>query len=243
VTVELFPAIDLLQGAVVRLRQGSYDDSTTYGDAPATTARSFAEQGARWVHVVDLDAARSGEPVNRAAIADIAAAVRPLSARLQVGGGVRDIESARALADVGVDRVVVGSAAVSRPAIVDEIAGLVDVAVGLDHRSGSLATHGWTRDSGVAIDLMLGRFPSASAFVITDIERDGMLTGPDVAGLSRCVESTSVPVVASGGVGSLDDLRTLAAVEGLAGVITGKALYEGRFTVAEALAVLAGGCA
>jgi phosphoribosylformimino-5-aminoimidazole carboxamide ribonucleotide (ProFAR) isomerase len=134
-----------------------------------------------------------------------------------------------------------GSAAVADPDLVGRASEIVPVAVGLDHRDGELAVHGWTEGSGVRLDDALGRFPSAAAFVITDISRDGMLIGPDIEGLAQAVGSTSVPVVASGGVASIDDIVALAAIPGLGGIITGKALYEGRFTVADALAALEGG--
>lgn len=235
--IDLYPAIDLLGGAVVRLRQGSFDDATVYGGDPAAVARRFVDEGARWVHVVDLDAARSGEPVNRPVIERIVSAVHDL-ARVQVGGGVRDVGSAAALAAAGVARVVVGSVAVSQPEIVGEMRRVIEVAVGVDHRGGLVATHGWTGDSGIPVDEMLERFPDVAAFVVTDIARDGMLSGPDLGGLRRCATTTAVPVIASGGVGSLEDLRALRAIAGLGGVITGKALYEGRFTVAEAITVL-----
>ena len=212
----LYPAIDVFGGKVVRLRQGEYDDSTVYGVDPVAMALSFVDQGATWVHMVDLDAARSGEPVNRSVISSVASAIAG-RASLQVGGGVRTEADAEALAAAGVTRV----------------------AVGLDHRNGVAATHGWTESSGVKVDDLLGQFPTASAFVITDISRDGMLTGPDVEGLARAVSHTSIPVIASGGVGALSHIADLAVVIGLNGVIVGKALYESKFSVSEALAVLA----
>ncbi len=232
--IDLYPAIDLLGGRVVRLRQGDYDDQTHYGDDPVAVALAFAEAGATWIHVVDLDAARTGSPVNRPVVAAIAHAVRP-SARVQTGGGVRTVADAQALADAGVARVVMGSAAVAEPELVAGAAAVVPVAVGLDHRDGELAVHGWTQDSGTMLDDALGWFPDASAFVITDIGRDGMLSGPDLAGLASAARRTTVPVIASGGVANLADLVALRAVPGIAGIITGKALYEGRFTVAQAL--------
>ena len=235
--MNLYPAIDLLGGRVVRLRQGEYGDSTVYGNDPVETALGFVVQGAGWVHMVDLDAARSGEPVNRSVIARVAAALAG-RARLQVGGGVRSADDASALADAGVDRVVMGSAAIADPPLVARVARIVPVAVGLDHRDGIAATHGWTESSGISVADLLPRFPDASAFVITDISRDGMLSGPDLAGLAAAVATTSVPVVASGGVGTLDHVRALASIPGLDGVIVGKALYESRFTVAEAVEVL-----
>lgn len=237
--IDLYPAIDLRGGRVVRLTKGDYDAETVYGHDPVSVAIAFADAGAPWVHVVDLDAARSGDPVNRPVVAAIAAALRG-RARLQNGGGVRTLDDARALADAGVDRVVMGSAAVADPALVALAGEVVPVAVGLDHRDGELAVHGWTAASGVQLAEALDLFPTAAAFVITDISRDGMLTGPDVVGLAQAVAATSVPVIASGGVSSIDDLVALAAIPGLGGIITGKALYEGRFTVAEALAALEG---
>ena len=233
----LYPAIDVFGGRVVRLRQGEYGDSTVYGDDPVAVALSFVEQGAEWVHMVDLDAARSAEPVNRPLIARVAVALRG-SALLQVGGGVRTVADAQELATAGVTRVVMGSAAVAQPSIVESVAQVVQVAVGLDHREGIAATHGWTETSGVSVAELLPQFPSASAFVITDISRDGMLVGSDTEGLAAAVASTSIPVIASGGVGELNHLVDLARVGGLHGVIVGKALYEGRFSVREAVEVL-----
>jgi phosphoribosylformimino-5-aminoimidazole carboxamide ribotide isomerase len=236
-TVELYPAIDLRDGRVVRLTQGDYAAETVYGDDPVAVAVGFADAGASWVHVVDLDAARTGDPVNRSAVARIAAALAG-RCRLQMGGGVRTVADVEALAGAGVARVVMGSAAVRQPALVAAAAAVMAVAVGLDHRGGELAVHGWTESSGVALTDALGMFPTAAAFVITDIARDGMLVGPDVEGLRAAAAATDVPVIASGGVASLADVASLGCVPGLAGVITGKALYEGRFTVAEALVAL-----
>lgn len=238
----LYPAIDLLGGRVVRLHQGDYGSTTDYGDDPVGVARSFADQGARWVHIVDLDAARSGDPVNRAVIARV---TRSLSgvARVQTGGGVRALDDARALADAGVARVVMGSAAVADPSLVDRVAEVVPVAVGLDHRDGVVAVHGWTSSSERSVWEMLTAFPSADAFVITDIARDGTMEGPDLEGLARAAAQSPVPVIASGGVGGPGHLVALASVGGLAGVIVGKALYEGAVSVREALALVGDGTA
>jgi phosphoribosylformimino-5-aminoimidazole carboxamide ribotide isomerase len=233
----LYPAIDLLGGEVVRLRQGEYGDSTVYGTDPVEVARGFVDAGATWVHMVDLDAARSGRAHNRGLIGAVAAAVAG-RAEVQVGGGVRTVDDARELRDGGVARVVMGSAAVGDPSLVERVAAVMPVAVGLDHRAGNVATHGWTESSGRMVLDMLGEFPSASAFVITDISRDGMLVGPDVDGLVAAAAATGVPVIASGGVGTLAHLRALAAFPRLGGVIVGKAIYEGKFTVAEAVGVL-----
>jgi len=234
---DLYPAIDLRGGRVVRLTQGDYDAETVYGDDPVAVATSFADAGAPWVHVVDLDAARTGDPVNRPVVGRIATALAG-RAKLQNGGGVRSLDDARRLTDAGVDRVVMGSAAVRRPELVAEVSDVVPVAVGLDHRDGELATDGWTEGSDVQLADALTRFPTASAFVITDISRDGMLTGPDITGLAAAVAATRTPVIASGGVSSLDDVRALASIPGLGGIITGRAVYEGRLTVGDAVRAL-----
>lgn len=243
--MELYPAIDLRGGRAVRLLQGDYGRETVYGDDPVALAVGFADAGARWLHVVDLDAARTGEPVNRGVVADIVAAVSGRGVQVQSGGGVRSEEAAEALADAGVARVVIGTAAMEDPALVRRIAVRQPAAVGLDGRSGEVAVRGWLRGSGASVLDVLPRFADAgvAAVVITEIAVDGTLAGPDLAGLQAALERTELAVIASGGIGSLDDLRALAALAAgerhLAGAITGKAIYEGRFTVAEALAALA----
>ena len=225
---DLYPAIDLRGGRVVRLLQGDYTKETVYGDDAVTVAQSFVDDGAAWIHSVDLDAARTGDPLNRPVIRSVVEAIGG-RARVQTGGGVRTEDDARQLRDVGVSRVVMGSAAVQEPSLVERVAEILPVAVGLDHRSGEVSVHGWTQGSGLRLTDALQQFPSASAFVITDIARDGMLSGPDVKGLTEAAHATSIPVIASGGVSSLDDIRELAEVPGLSGIITGKAIYEGRF--------------
>jgi phosphoribosylformimino-5-aminoimidazole carboxamide ribotide isomerase len=241
--VELYPAIDLRGGRCVRLHQGDYGQETVYGDDPVAQAVRFADAGARWIHVVDLDAARTGDPVNRPVIREIAAAV---GVRVQTGGGVRTEADADELLDAGVARVVVGSAAVEDPALVPRIARTRPgrVAVGLDHREGEVRTRGWQQGSGRRLPDLVEELsvPGVGAFVVTDIARDGVLQGPDLEGYAALLAATEVPVIASGGVGSLADLRALVELEvvgrRLAGAITGKALYEGRFTLAEALGAL-----
>ena len=237
-SLELYPAIDLRRGRVVRLTKGDFATETVYGDDPLAIALAFAEEGATWIHVVDLDAARTGDPVNRSVVGRIASALAG-RCRLQTGGGVRTVADVEALAAAGVARVVMGSAAVRDPRLVLDASAIMPVAVGLDHRDGELAVHGWIEDSGVALADAIEMFPTAAAFVITDIARDGTLAGPDVEGLAGAAAATDVPVIASGGVASLADLAAVARVPGVAGVIVGKALYEGRFHVAEALAALA----
>ena len=236
----LYPAIDIRGGSVVRLRQGDYEDETIYGDDPVAVAVAFADAGATWVHMVDLDAARSGDPTNRDIITSVARALRG-RAQLQVGGGVRSVADVHQLASAGVARVVMGSAAVENPELVREASGVLPVAVGLDHRDGVVAVHGWTAASELSLMNALGMFATADVFVITDISRDGMLVGPDIEGLSMAAHATKTPIIASGGVGTLEHLRELANVTNLQGVIAGKAIYERRFSVQEAIQALSGG--
>jgi phosphoribosylformimino-5-aminoimidazole carboxamide ribotide isomerase len=234
--MDLYPSIDLRGGRVVRLLEGDFDRETDYRLDPVAVARDFAAQGAPWIHVVDLDAAKGDGPVNADAIRAIAAAV---DVPVQTGGGQIDDSSLKA----GVQRIVLGSIAVKEPDVVDALASKYPgrVAVGLDHRDGKVATRGWLEASDQTIDDLIVRFAEAgvAAFVVTDISRDGLLTGPDLAGLERVMTLTHVPVIASGGVSSLDDLRALAALDvngrGLEGAITGRAIYENKFAVAEAV--------
>jgi phosphoribosylformimino-5-aminoimidazole carboxamide ribotide isomerase len=238
--MQLFPAIDVRDGKCVRLQQGDYSKETVYGGDPLAVAKEFEADGAPWVHVVDLDAARTGRPENRDVVAQIASS---LAVPVQSGGGIRDEFSAEALLDAGVTRIVIGTAALEQPRLVRRLAQRHPgrIAVGLDARAGEAAVRGWTEGSGVTVLEAIGWFADAgvAAFVVTDIARDGMLTGPDVEGLARVLEATSAQVIASGGVGSLDDLRALRSLEfsgrSLAGVIVGKAIYEGVFSVSDAL--------
>jgi phosphoribosylformimino-5-aminoimidazole carboxamide ribotide isomerase len=234
--MELYPAIDLRGGRVVRLEQGDFERERDYGTDPLEVARRFTADGATWLHIVDLDAAK-GDGNNRNVVRGIAKELGD-RIRIQTGGGVRSVEDAQQLADAGVSRVVMGSAAVREPQLVDAVAHIVDVAVGLDHRNGEVATDGWLQGSTLTLTDAVIRYPAASAFVITDISRDGMLAGPDVDGLRNIATLTTTPVIASGGVAELGDLRELRDVRGLAGVIVGKAIYEGRFTVRDAVRAL-----
>ena len=227
----------------MRLVQGREDSTTVYDQDPVAAARRWAEQGAEWIHVVDLDAARTGLTENRPVVAAVAKAVK---VPVQAGGGIRDEFSAEALLDQGVSRIVVGTAAVEQPGLVRRVAGRHPgrVAVAVDAREGELAVRGWTQASGVRLEEALGSFENAgvAAFVVTDISRDGTLTGPDVTGLAMVLAATEVPVIASGGVGSLADLQVLSRLEAggrrLAGAVVGKALYEGAFSVADAIEAL-----
>jgi phosphoribosylformimino-5-aminoimidazole carboxamide ribotide isomerase len=237
--MELYPAIDLRGGKVVRLRQGDYAQETVYGDDPVTVARGYAAAGAAWVHVVDLDAARQ-QGSNRDIVRDIAAAV---DVPVQTGGGVRTPDDAAELLSSGVARVVVGTAAFRTPGFVAQLCAAhpdrvaVDVAVGAD---GHVAVHGWQEGTGEhLVDALLHfRGDGVAAFVVTAVARDGVLAGPDLEVLRTAIATSDVPVIASGGVSNLDDLRDLAKL-GAAGVIVGKALYDGRFTIGEAVEVVA----
>lgn len=243
--MELFPAIDLRQGKAVRLVQGDFARQSGYGD-PLALADRYAEAGAGWVHVVDLDAARTGRPDNRPVVLAIA---RRGSLKVQAGGGVRSVADAEELLDGGVERVVLGTAAVTDPELVGQ---LVDrhgerVGVGIDHRGGGgdVALSGWQEPSGLSLDEMLGRLQGLrlGAVVVTAIERDGAMTGPDLQGLWKVLERSEHPVVASGGVRSGDDLRALAGLEAggrrLAGAVVGRALVDGALSVEEAIAACA----
>ena len=243
--MDLFPAIDLRGGRCVRLYQGDYGRETVYGDDPVAQAEAFAAAGAPWLHVVDLDAARTGEAANRAIVAAVAAAV---DVPVQASGGVRDDAAADALLAAGVRRVVVGTAALADPAWVRRLAARHPgrVAVGLDARDRDVAVHGWTEGSGRDLVDVARGFDDAgvAALVVTDIGRDGTLAGPDLGQLGDVLAATGLDVVASGGVGTLADLRALAALEvsgrRLAGAIVGRALYEGAFALPEAVAATAG---
>jgi phosphoribosylformimino-5-aminoimidazole carboxamide ribotide isomerase len=252
VAMELYPAVDISNGRAVRLVRGDFGRRTDFGD-PIEAARRLAGEGPSWLHVVDLDAARTGSPVNRDVVAAIAGAV---AIPVQAGGGVRDETAARALLDAGATRVVVGTAALSRPGLV---ASLVErdprsVAVGLDYRLSTgrgegrvrreVAVRGWSAGSGTDLTealAVLGEVGLATV-VVTAIDQDGTLSGPDLEGLALALESTGMAVVASGGVGSLADLHHLAGlrhgVRSLSGVVVGRALYDGRFSVRGALAAL-----
>jgi len=239
-SMDLFPAIDILGGRCVRLLQGDYSAATVYGDDPVGIALRYEAAGVRWIHVVDLDAARGGEAVNLEVIGAVCGAV---SCSVQCGGGVRSVEAAAALMGAGVARVVVGTAAVEQPGLVGDLAARYPggVAVGLDARGRNVAVRGWTETSGADLLEVARGFATsgAAALIVTEIGRDGTMKGPDTGQLAEVLAATSTPVVASGGVGVLEDLRALSDLDvggrRLAGAIVGRALYEGRFTVEEGM--------
>jgi phosphoribosylformimino-5-aminoimidazole carboxamide ribotide isomerase len=235
--VDLFPAIDIRHGRVVRLSQGEATRQTIYGEDPVAVAQRFADEGARWIHVVDLDRA-FGDGENLALVRRIVAKVGG-AVRVQLGGGLRTVALVREGLDQGVSRAVLGTAAAIDPAIVPAAvaaAGTNRIAVGIDARDGRVAIRGWTETSELTAEALALRVAGEGVrtLIYTDVARDGMLSGPDLAGARR-LQSAGLGVVASGGVAGAADLRA-AREAGLAGAIVGRALYEGRLTLAEALA-------
>ncbi len=249
--MDLLPAIDLRAGTVVRLTQGDFDREARYGD-PAELAARYIAGGARWIHVVDLDAARTGVPHERAALAEIVRLATEASVRVQAGGGIRSEDVAEELLGTGVARVVLGTAALEEPALAGRCARRWPgrVAVGLDYRVtddgvAEAQAQGWLAGSGRALSELLALWEGEpiGAVVATAVARDGMLSGPDLSGLEALLAATALPVVASGGVAATGDLADLArlrvAGRALAGAIVGRALVEGCFDVEEGLAACA----
>lgn len=251
--MDLYPAIDIRAGSAVRLTQGDFDRQSEYGD-PLVLARRFVAGGAPWLHVVDLDAARSGRPVNRSTVLTIA---REAGVPVQTGGGVRSESDVEELLEGGLARVILGTAALDDPELVRRAAAAYPgrIALGLDYRitpdgRAEVAVRGWEVGSGRTVGELLDQVAGAglAAVIVTSIERDGMLTGPDIEGLLAVMASTDLPVIASGGVGSTGDIEALAGLvvdlpdgtsRSLSGAITGKALVDGRMTVEEGVAACA----
>ncbi len=240
-TLTLYPAIDIKGGACVRLRRGDMDEATTYGDDPAAQACAFEAAGSRWLHVVDLDGAFAGHSINHDAVSAILASV---SIPVQLGGGIRDLAAIERWLAAGVSRVILGSAAVKNPILVHQACRSFSnrIAVGIDARDGYVATEGWADTSKLRAPELARRFEDAgvAAVIYTDIARDGMLGGLNIAETVTLAKGIGIPVIASGGVGSADDLRALRQAAGphIAGVIVGRALYDGRIGIGEALGVL-----
>ncbi|MFI6071025.1 bifunctional 1-(5-phosphoribosyl)-5-((5-phosphoribosylamino)methylideneamino)imidazole-4-carboxamide isomerase/phosphoribosylanthranilate isomerase PriA [Actinoplanes sp. NPDC051343] len=238
-TLSLLPAVDVADGQAVRLVQGAAGSETSYGD-PLEAALAWQNDGAEWVHLVDLDAA-FGRGSNAALLADV---VGRLDVRVELSGGIRDDASLTAALATGAARVNIGTAALEDPSWCDRVVGEYGerVAIGLDVRGRTLSARGWTRDGGDLFDV-LARLDKAGAsrYVVTDITKDGMMRGPNLELLREVCAATDRPIIASGGVSTLDDLRALATLEhmGVEGVIAGKSLYAGAFTVREALEALA----
>ena len=246
-TLTLYPAIDLKDGACVRLRRGEMDDATVYDGNPERRAAAFQDAGCRWLHVVDLNGAFAGRPVNGDAVAAILGVAR---VQVQLGGGIRDMAGIEHWLGAGVARVILGSAAVKNPILVHQACRSFPgrIAVGIDARDGFVATEGWADTSTLRAPDLARRFEDAgvAAIIYTDIARDGMLAGLNLEQTLALAAAVSTPVIASGGVGSPADLRALrqaarprAGLAGIEGVIVGRALYDGRVGVAEALSILA----
>ena len=242
--MEIIPAIDLLEGRCVRLYQGDYSQSQVFDENPAAVAVQWADGGATRLHVVDLDGAKAGKPVNLNAIAAI---VRAVSVPVQVGGGLRDRTSISQLLDLGVERVILGTIAVKQPQLVAELCGEFPgkIVVGIDARNGKVATDGWLETSSVAATDLAHQMAQlgAAAIIYTDIHRDGTLSGPNLQALRELAESIAIPVIASGGVSSLTDLLSLLSLEpiGVNGAIVGRALYTGDVSLKEAIKAVGSG--
>lgn len=238
----LYPAIDLKDGHCVRLFKGEMATATVFNDDPAAQAAAFAAEGAEWLHLVDLNGAFAGKPVNGGAVEAILKAVR---IPCQLGGGIRDMATIEAWLDKGLTRVILGTAAVENPQLVRQAARAFpgQVAVGIDARNGRVATKGWATETDVKVTELATAFEDAgvAAIVYTDIDRDGAMQGPNVKATAELAWATSIPVIASGGVSSLADLVALRdSGAPLNGAISGRALYDGKLDLGEALRVLRG---
>lgn len=235
----LYPAIDLKDGNCVRLLKGEMDAATVFSDDPAAQALAFQKAGAQWVHLVDLNGAFAGEPVNGAAVEAILAA---LDVPAQLGGGIRDLATIESWLSKGLARVILGTVAVEDPDLVRTAAKAFpgQIAVGLDAREGRVATRGWAEETDIQVTDLARKFEDAgiAAIIYTDINRDGAMAGPNIPATEALARAVEVPVIASGGVSSMDDLRALQATKVISGAISGRALYDGAIDLAEALAML-----
>lgn len=236
----VFPAIDLKSGQVVRLAEGDMDRATVYGDDPAAQAVLFAQQGSDFLHVVDLDGSFAGHAVNGAAVAAIIAA---FPGHVQLGGGIRDPRAVKGWFDLGVARVVIGTAALKNPQFVKDMAAEYPggIVVAVDARDGMIATDGWSEKSDMPVVDLARRFEDAgvASLLFTDVGRDGLLKGCNVEATVDLARAVSIPVIASGGVADIGDIRVLSlhAADGVEGVVTGRALYDGRLDLKAAIAV------
>lgn len=237
----LFPAIDLKNGEAVRLQQGDMARATVFNSNPAKQAKQFEDQGFNWLHLVDLDGAFAGKPVNALAVAQILKAVK---IPVQLGGGIRNIKTVESWLSEGISRVIIGTAAVREPAFVKEAARKFPgkIAIGIDARGGKVAISGWAEETQLEATEVAKLFEGAgvAALIYTDVERDGMLQGLNLDSTIALAESVSIPVIASGGFASIDDVKALREprAKKLEGAIAGRALYDGRIDPAEALALL-----
>ncbi|OZT13074.1 1-(5-phosphoribosyl)-5-[(5-phosphoribosylamino)methylideneamino]imidazole-4-carboxamide isomerase [Priestia aryabhattai] len=234
----IYPAIDMRGGKCVRLLQGDYDKETVYGDSPVDMAAQFAGEGAKWIHMVDLDGAKAAKRVNNEFVLEVK---KKLGVNVQIGGGIRSEEDVAYYLENGIDRVILGSAAISNPEFVKKMLRQYGekIAIGIDARDGYVATEGWLETSTVQATELGKELAEAGAetFIFTDISTDGMLSGPNIEGIVSMAKATGKSVIASGGVSKLEDLKALQAYEkdGVVGAIVGKALYTNQFTVSQAL--------
>ncbi|WP_339189097.1 1-(5-phosphoribosyl)-5-[(5-phosphoribosylamino)methylideneamino]imidazole-4-carboxamide isomerase [Paenibacillus sp. FSL P2-0121] len=237
----VYPAIDIRDGKCVRLQQGDYNQETIYNDSPLKVAKSWEEQGGKFIHLVDLDGAKAGHPVNDAIIGAIAANA---NVPVQVGGGLRNLADVEKLLGLGVSRIIIGTAAINDHAFTEEVLAKYGdkVAIGIDARNGYVATHGWLNTSEVRAEALAKELAAkgAETFIYTDISRDGMMQGPNVDGILSMAQASGKTVIASGGVTSLDDLLRLNvhSGSGVGGAIVGKALYTGNIDLSGALRAL-----
>jgi phosphoribosylformimino-5-aminoimidazole carboxamide ribotide isomerase len=234
----IYPAIDMRGGKCVRLLQGDYDKETVYGDSPVSMAKQFALQGAEWIHMVDLDGAKDGKKINDTYVIQVA---QELDVKVQIGGGIRSESDVLHYLENGVERVIIGSIAVSNPDFAIKMIKKYGkkIAVGIDAKNGYVATHGWLNTSQLKAVELGKRLADAGAetFIFTDIATDGMLSGPNLEAVEAMARETGKQVIASGGVSSLSDLVALKGLlnQGVSGAIVGKAIYEGRFSVVDAI--------
>ncbi|MEK3976256.1 1-(5-phosphoribosyl)-5-[(5-phosphoribosylamino)methylideneamino]imidazole-4-carboxamide isomerase [Psychrobacillus sp. FSL K6-1267] len=239
-SIQVYPAIDMKGGKCVRLYQGDYDQETIYGDSPFEMAKKFANEGATWIHLVDLDGAKDGEKIHANEVIRIA---NELPVKVQIGGGIRSKEDVSYYLDNGVSRVIIGSLAISQPELVAELIeeyGGDRIVIGLDAKDGMVATHGWLETSGKSAVEVGQYFASKGAkhVIFTDITTDGTLQGPNLKANKELAEATGLSIIVSGGISSLEDIGAvaeLAKISSVSGVITGKALYNNRFTLSDAL--------
>ena len=236
----LYPAIDLKDGNCVRLYKGEMDQATVFNDSPAAQAQAFVDEGCEWLHLVDLNGAFAGEPVNAKAVEDILGSVRVPA---QLGGGIRDLATIEMWLSKGLQRVILGTVAVEDPNLVKEAAKKFEghVAVGIDARNGKVATRGWAEETDIDAQDLAKQFEDAgvAAIIYTDINRDGAMQGPNIEETAAIANAVSIPVIASGGVSTLDDLSALKSCKApLNGVISGRALYEKTILLPQAVALL-----
>jgi len=239
--MKLFPSIDLKDGKCVRLYKGEMNQATVFSDSPADQALKFQNEGAEYIHIVDLNGAFEGKPVNLEAVKSI---IKAVDVPLQLGGGIRDIETIKMWLDAGIDRVILGTVAVKNPELVKEACAKFpnQIAVGLDAREGFVATEGWADKSDMKVSELAKKFEDVGVVCIiyTDISKDGAMEGADFSGTKELAEAVNIPIILSGGISSLDDLRKAKNIEksGVMGVISGRAIYEDAFSIKEALEVL-----